>query len=42
MDLDNLPEPDDLAEEIIDNLEAGLAASARCSPNCSDPGKGTK
>ena len=23
-DLDNLPEPDDLAEEIIDNLEAGL------------------
>lgn len=23
-DLDNLPEPDELAEEIIDNLEAGL------------------
>ena len=23
-DLDNLPEPDDLAEEIIDNLKAGL------------------
>ncbi len=23
-DLDNLPEPDDLAEEIIKNLEAGL------------------
>lgn len=23
-DLDNLPEPDDLAEEIIQNLEAGL------------------
>lgn len=23
-DLDNLPEPDDLAEEIIGNLEAGL------------------
>ena len=23
-DLDNLPEPDDLAEQIIDNLEAGL------------------
>ena len=23
-DLDNLPEPDVLAEEIIDNLEAGL------------------
>ena len=23
-DLDNLPEPDDLAEEIIENLEAGL------------------
>jgi len=24
-DLDNLPEPDDIAEEIIDNVEAGLA-----------------
>ena len=23
-DLDNLPEPDDLAEDIIENLEAGL------------------
>jgi type I restriction enzyme M protein len=23
-DLDNLPEPDDLAAEIIDNVEAGL------------------
>ena len=23
-DLDNLPEPADLAEEIIDNIEAGL------------------
>lgn len=23
-DLDNLPEPDDIASEIIDNLEAGL------------------
>ncbi len=23
-DLDNLPEPDELAEEIIENLEAGL------------------
>ena len=23
-DLDNLPEPDDLAKEIIENLEAGL------------------
>ena len=23
-DLDNLPEPDDLATEIIENLEAGL------------------
>ncbi len=23
-DLDNLPEPDDMAEEIIENLEAGL------------------
>lgn len=23
-DLDNLPEPDELALEIIDNLEAGL------------------
>ena len=25
-DLDNLPEPDELVEEIIDNLEAGLAS----------------
>jgi type I restriction enzyme M protein len=25
-ELDNLPEPDDLAEEIIENLEAGLAS----------------
>ncbi|MCP3475838.1 type I restriction-modification system subunit M [Bradyrhizobium sp. CCGUVB1N3] len=25
-DLDNLPEPDDLAEEIIENLEAGLSS----------------
>ncbi|HLS29160.1 MAG TPA: hypothetical protein VK041_10950 [Opitutales bacterium] len=24
-DLDNLPEPEDLAEEIIENIEAGLA-----------------
>lgn len=24
-DLDNLPEPDDIAAEIIDNVEAGLA-----------------
>lgn len=23
-DLDNLPEPDELAEEIIENMEAGL------------------
>lgn len=23
-DLDNLPSPDDIAEEIIENLEAGL------------------
>ena len=23
-DLDNLPEPDELAEEIIENLEAGV------------------
>ena len=23
-DLDNLPEPDELAEEIIENIEAGL------------------
>ncbi len=25
-DLDNLPEPADLAEEIIENIEAGLAS----------------
>jgi type I restriction enzyme M protein len=25
-DLDNLPEPDELAEEIIENLEAGLSS----------------
>jgi type I restriction enzyme M protein len=28
-DLDNLPEPDELAEEIIENLEAGLASFRR-------------
>ena len=28
-DLDNLPEPDDLAEEIIENLEAGLNSFRR-------------
>ena len=25
-DLDNLPEPDELAEDIIEDLEAGLAS----------------
>jgi hypothetical protein len=25
-DLDNLPDPDELAEEIIENLEAGLTS----------------
>jgi len=25
-DLDNLPEPEDLAEEIIENIEAGLTS----------------
>jgi type I restriction enzyme M protein len=25
-DLDNLPEPEELAEEIIENIEAGLAS----------------
>jgi hypothetical protein len=25
-DFDNLPEPDELAEEIIENLEAGLSS----------------
>ena len=25
-DLDNLPEPDELAEQIIDNIEAGLSS----------------
>lgn len=25
-DLDNLPEPEDLAEDIIENLEAGLSS----------------
>ncbi|MEF8982885.1 MAG: hypothetical protein V5A19_13885 [Thiohalorhabdus sp.] len=24
-DMDNLPEPDEIAEEIVENLEAGLA-----------------
>ena len=28
-DLDDLPEPDDLAEEIIENLEAGLESFRR-------------
>lgn len=26
LDLDHLPEPDDLAAEIIENLEAGLSS----------------
>jgi type I restriction enzyme M protein len=25
-DLDNLPDPDELAEDIVENLEAGLAS----------------
>jgi type I restriction enzyme M protein len=28
-DLDNLPEPADLADEIIDNIEAGLNSIRR-------------
>ena len=28
-DLDNLPEPDDIAEEIVENLEAGLESFRR-------------
>lgn len=28
-DLDNLPEPDDIAEEIIENLESGLKSFRR-------------
>ncbi|MFA5631813.1 MAG: hypothetical protein WC997_09895 [Porticoccaceae bacterium] len=34
-DLDNLPEPDELAEEIIENLEAGLASSRTVLANLS-------
>jgi len=32
--LDNLPEPDELAEEIIENLEAGLTAFVRFWRSC--------
>ena len=28
-DMDNLPEPDEIAEEIVENLEAGLAGFRR-------------
>ena len=31
-DLDNLPEPDELAEEIIENLEAGLNSFREVGP----------
>jgi hypothetical protein len=33
-DLDNLPEPDVLAQDIIQNLEAASTASGRSSPGC--------
>lgn len=36
-DLDNLPEPDDLAEEIIENLEAGLASFRRVLTSLNTP-----
>lgn len=26
MDLENLPEPEDIAEDIVENLEAGLSS----------------
>jgi type I restriction enzyme M protein len=32
-DLDNLPEPADLAEEIIENIEAGLACFRSVAQN---------
>jgi len=32
-DLDNLPEPDELAEEIIENLEAGLESFRKVLAN---------
>jgi type I restriction enzyme M protein len=31
-DLDNLPNPDDLAREIIENLEAGVASFKEIMP----------
>ena len=37
-DLDNLPEPDDLAEEIIENLEAGLNSFREVLAGLRQPG----
>jgi hypothetical protein len=33
-DLDNLPEPETLAEDIIENLESGLASFRAVLPRC--------
>jgi type I restriction enzyme M protein len=38
-DLDNLPEPDELAEEIIENLEAGLSSFRRVLAGLNEPAR---
>ena len=37
VDLDNLPEPDELAEQIIENLEAGLESFREVLAGVSEP-----
>ncbi|MEF8982882.1 MAG: hypothetical protein V5A19_13870 [Thiohalorhabdus sp.] len=39
-DRDNLPEPDEIAEEIIENLEAGLQGFRQVLGSLENPGSG--
>ncbi|MFB6261257.1 MAG: SAM-dependent DNA methyltransferase, partial [Thiohalorhabdaceae bacterium] len=39
-DMDNLPEPDEIAEEIVENLEAGLAGFRRVLGSLENSGSG--
>jgi type I restriction enzyme M protein len=36
-DMDNLPEPDEIAEEIVENLEAGLEGFRRVLVSLESP-----